>query len=157
MATENLAKTTIINELNSNLKTGFTKSVNVLFDDIIKYLKNRTTYGYRNSLYNKKWYEHGTIMSPVHIGYTGHKQNSVMVSNVELNKLFEAVDKKLEDEKIIVVNWAYEYITSNNVNYTLSIQFNLEVPPLETIEESTPNSPSHSPDKHEYDFKCVSC
>lgn len=151
----------IINELNTCIDAGFTKSVDAMFYDIIMYLKNRTSDGYRRCKYNKKWYEFGTMMSPIHIRSTSHHQNNVMLTSVELDKLFAAVTKRLNNEKLIVHEWEYKYITSNNVNYTLFIQFELEVPPVEKQSENQQDtvidSPSHSPDKHEYDFKCGSC
>jgi hypothetical protein len=147
----------IINQLNENADAGFTKSVDALYNDIITLLKHRTEAGLRVCQYNKRWSEFGTMMSPVHIGYYGVTQNSMMLPESELNRLFNTVDEKLTAEKLIIHEWKYKYITPNNVDYTLSIHFNLEVPPIETIEESTHNSPSHSPDKHEYDFKCGSC
>jgi len=148
---------TIIIDLNARVDAGFSKSVDALYNDIIRYLKRRTEAGFRVCKYNKNWTEFGTMMSPVHIGYVGVTQNSKMLPVSELDKLFNTVSEKITAEKLIVHEWEYKYITSNNVNYTLSIQFDLEVPPIETIEEATVNSPFHSPEKNEYDFKCGSC
>lgn len=129
-----------------------------MFDDIIRYIKNRTSDGYRRCKYNKKWNKFGTMMSPINIHSTSHhRKNNVRLTSVELDKLFTAVTKRLTDEKLIMHRWDYEYLTPNSINYTLSIQFDIEVPPIETIEEATVNSPSNSPKKNEYDFKCGSC
>jgi len=157
MATETTTRQSIINELNTCVNAGFTKSVATLFDDIIRFIKHRSNDGYRRCKYIKKWYEFGTMMSPIHILSTNNHQNNIMLTSVELDKLFAAVTKRLNNEKLIVHEWEYKYITSNNVNYTLFIQFELEVPPVETTHEPNIGSPSHSPDKHEYDFKCGSC
>jgi hypothetical protein len=146
----------IIEELNANAVTGFQKSVDDLFKDIIKLLKHRTAAGFRVCKYNKKWSEFGTMMSPVHIGYEGVCQNAVLLSDSERTGLLDAVCVKLTTEMIKVNKCQAKYITSNNVNYTLAFEIDLEVPQLER-KEYHPNSPSHNLDLHEYDFKCGSC
>jgi hypothetical protein len=96
------------------------------------------------------------MMSPVHIGYEGVCQNAVLLSDSERTGLLDAVCVKLTTEMIKVNKCQAKYITSNNVNYTLAFEIDLEVPQLER-KEYHPNSPSHNLDLHEYDFKCGSC
>ena len=154
---------TIISELNANAEFGFNKSIDVLFNDIINLLKHQTAAGFRVCSYNKRWSEFGTMMSPIHIGYTGVVQNNMMLSEYELARLLDAICEKLTAEQINVAKCQAKYITSNNVNYTLAFEIDLDVPRLvidETNESITSRqslSPSHSPDTHEYDFRCGSC
>jgi hypothetical protein len=148
--------TPIIEELNANVVTGFQKSVDELYNDIIKLLKHRTAAGFRVCRYNKKWSGFGTMMSPVHIGYEGVCLNAIPLSDSERARLLDAVCDKLTTEMIKVNKCQAEYITSNNVNYTLAFEIDLEVTQLKK-KDCNMNSASHSPDTHEYDFKCGSC
>jgi hypothetical protein len=158
MATETPTQQSIIDELNANLDTGFTKSVDLLFNDIIKHLKASTLAGFRVSQYNRNWTGLHSMMSPVHIGYDGVEQRSVMLPDHELKRLFDAVSEKLTREKIKVGKMDCKYKTLNKINYNLEIQIDLEVLPIEKPQNESPvNSPSHSPETNNFDFKCGSC
>jgi hypothetical protein len=157
MTTEFQIPKTIISELNENANTGFTKSVDTLYNNIISYLRHRTAAGFRVCQYNYIWREFNTLMSPVHIGYYGVAQNNVLLPDIDRDKLLDAVCEKLIADKIKVSKRTAKYITSNNVNYALQFQIDLEVLSLEQESDVEPASPSHNPETHDYDFKCTSC
>ena len=171
----------IINQLNENADAGFTKSVDALYNDIITFLNHRTEAGFRVCQYNKRWSEFGTMMSPVHIGYEGVAQNNVLLPDADRDKLLDAVRQKLVSAQINVNRCSAKYFTTNNVNYTMQFQIDLEVPhvlgdtidlevphvlgdtidlevlPTEKAPSVTITSPSHSLERHNYDFNCASC
>lgn len=158
MTTETTNQKSIIDELNANLDAGFTKSVSLLYDDIIKHLKVSTLAGFRVSQYNRKWTGLHSMMSPVHIGYDGLEQRSVMLPDHELKKLLDAVNDKLTREKIKVGKMECKYKTLNKVNYNLEFQIDLEVLPIEKPQNESPvNSPSRTGNNTDFDFKCASC
>jgi len=155
--TENYNKT-IIQELNDNAVTGFNKSVDELYNNIIAYLKHRTADGFRVCKYNYIWREFGSIMSPIHIGYQSGTQNSVLLPDTELQKLICIIRQKLLDEQIIVGRCEAQYVTTNNVNYTMRFEIDLEVPdPMISQEQNSPCEKITTPEPPEFDFKCASC
>lgn len=151
MATKFQVQKTIISKMNENANAGFTKSVDTLYNHIITYLWHLTKSGFRVCQYNHVWAEFGTMMSPVHIRYDGIAQNSVLLPDTDREKLLDTVRQKLIADKIKVGNCQAKYITTNNVNYSLRFEIDLEVPTPD------PASPSHSPETHDFDFKCTSC
>ena len=147
MTTEFQIPKTIISEMNENIDAGFIKSVDILYNHIIAYLRYRTGAGFRVCQYNHVWHEFGTMMSPVRIGYDGVAQNNVLLPDTDLEKLLDAVCRKLIAEKLKVGNCQAKYITTNNVNYSLRVMIDLEVPSPDPA----------SPETHDFDFKCASC
>lgn len=140
----------IIQELNENISIGFAKSVNALYDAVITYMKRMTKTGARVCQYNHTWYETGTMMSPVHIGFDGSAMNTVLQPDNDLQKLLDTVQQKLISEQIKVGRCEAKYITPNNINYLIRFVIDLEAP-----EAQNPSTNQFEPP--EIDFKCASC
>ena len=142
----------IIDVLNENIIAGFDKSVNVLYNYVIRYLNMITKTGVRVCQYNHTWQETGYLMSPVHIGFDGTAMNTVIQPEADIQKLLNAVRQKLIRDQIKVGRCDAKYISTNNINYLLHFVIDLEVP--ETHPPETNKNLSETP---VIDFKCASC
>lgn len=159
-------QTPLIDELNINSETGFTKSVNVLYKDILRLMQHRTLDGFRSFKYYKKWETAGSLMSPIFINYQGVAYNNICLTDVEITRLDTAVCNKLTNEKITVLASTLKYTTADLLKYYMLISIELEVKqpsPVNTTniistQASNSSSPSgHNPETHNYDFNCASC
>lgn len=142
----------IIMELNENITTGFDKSLNALYNAVITYIKRITKTGTRVCQYNHTWHEPGYLISPVHIGFDGTAQNTVLQPETDIQKFMYAVRQNLISDQIKVARCEAKYISPNNINYLLHFVIDLEVP-----ETHAPETNKNLAEPHEIDFKCASC
>ena len=165
-STQTLNQISLIDELNINSETGFTKSVNTLYKDILRLMNHRTIDGFRSFKYYKKWETAGSLMSPIFLNYQGVAYNNICLTDSEINRLCMAVCTKLRNEKITVLTSTIKYTTADLLKYYMLISIELEVKQPSTANTtniiSTPafnsSSPSgHNPGTHDYDFNCASC
>ncbi len=165
-STTTVNKISLIEELNINSETGFTKSVDTLYKDILRFIQHRTIDGFSSFKYYKKWETAGSIMSPIFINYQGISYNNVCLTDSEINRLCEAICTKLTNEKITVLTSTIKYTTSDLLKYYMVISIELEVRQHSGANtENIINTPvsncyspsGHNPDTNDYDFNCVSC